>query len=44
VKNMIKIVGIFIGIVLLTGCFGNMTPSEKTEDFLNRYIKNDKDI
>ncbi len=41
---MIKIVGIFIGIVLLTGCFGNMTPSEKAEDFLNRYIKNDKDI
>lgn len=28
----------------LTGCMGAMTPSEKVENLMNRYIKNDQDI
>lgn len=28
----------------LTGCMGAMTPSEKVENLMNRYIKNDPDI
>lgn len=31
-------------LLLITGCASRLTPSEKTEEFLNRYIKNDKTI
>lgn len=43
-KNIVKVLFIFLNVFLLAGCFGNMAPSEKTEDMLNRYIKNDKSI
>ena len=41
---MKKKVLIIIGVLLLTGCMFRMTPSEKVEEFLNSYIKNDKEI
>ncbi len=34
----------FLSIFLLTGCFGNFTPSERVEDMFDRYIKNDESI
>lgn len=43
-KKIYKIMGVILTVVLLTGCFGSMTPSEKTEDFLNKYIKSDEKI
>lgn len=43
-KKNLKFLVLFVGLILLAGCFRSMTPSEKVEDMLNRYIKNDKDI
>ncbi len=31
-------------VFVLSGCFGNFTPSERVEDMFNRYIKNDEGI
>lgn len=31
-------------LILLSGCLGNMTPSEKVEDMFGRYIRNDINI
>lgn len=41
---MKKISLLLIGLLLLSGCMFKMTPSEKVEEFLNSYIKNDKEI
>ena len=41
---MKKKILMILGILLLTGCMFRMTPSEKVEDFLNGYIKADKEI
>ncbi len=35
---------LFFSLFLLTGCLFNMTPSEKVEELLNDYIKNDSSI
>lgn len=31
-------------VILVSGCFNNMSPSEKVEEMLSKYIKNDKNI
>ena len=41
---MKRILLMILGVLILTGCMFRMTPSEKVEDFLNSYIKNDKEI
>lgn len=43
-KQIIKILVLIFGLFLLVGCFGNIGPSERVEDMLNKYIKNDNDI
>lgn len=43
-KNTLKFSFAVLLLVSLTACLGTMGPSEKTEEFLNRYIKNDKAI
>lgn len=40
-KHALKYLIFIITLISLGGCIGKMTPSEKTEEFLNRYIKND---
>jgi len=40
----IKTILVVALLLVLTGCLGNMTPSEKTEELMNRYIKNDANI
>lgn len=42
-KNIKYFLLIFV-VSLLTGCLGNMGPSEKVEEFLNMYIKQDTSI
>lgn len=43
-KRMIKGMFFLMLFTLLVGCKNTMSPSEKTEEFLNRYIKNDSVI
>lgn len=40
----LKVVLVLLVLLLTTACFGNMTPSERVEEMMSRYIKNDKDI
>ncbi len=42
-KN-IKFLCVLLALIILTGCFANMSPSEKVENMMNRYIKNDQEI
>lgn len=42
-KN-IKFLCVLFALIVLTGCFANMSPSEKVENMMNRYIKNDQEI
>lgn len=42
-KN-IKFLVILFALIILTGCFASMSPSEKVENMMNRYIKNDQEI
>lgn len=41
---MKKIILLTIGVLILTGCSFKMTPSDKVEALLNKYISNDADI
>lgn len=43
-KKKLIIILIACSCFMLTGCLGQMTPSERVENLMNRYIKNDKDI
>lgn len=43
-NNMMKLLMIIICVFVLTGCFATMGPSEKVENMMSRYIKNDKEI
>ena len=43
-KKIFKIFSILLIVTVLSGCMGSMGPSEKTEEMLNRYIKNDQSI
>lgn len=43
-KKIIQYICLFVGIFVLAGCLGIIGPSERVEDMLNRYIKNDQEI
>ncbi len=43
-KRNFKLFFILFSLVLLTGCFNNMSPSEKVEEMFSRYVRNDKNI
>jgi len=43
-KNKLKIFTIIILSIFLVGCYKNMNPSERVEDLMDRYIKNDTNI
>lgn len=43
-RKKIKILFLVFSIIVMVGCVGNFTPSERVEEMFNRYIKNDKDI
>ena len=43
-KKIIRLTCLVLSAFLLVGCFGTMGPSERVEDMLNKYIKNDQDI
>lgn len=43
-KKKLKVVLIVLSVFLLAACFKNMNPSERVEDLMNRYVKNDPSI
>lgn len=43
-KKRLKLVLAVILVLFTTACFGNMTPSERVEEMMSRYIRNDEDI
>lgn len=43
-KKILSISCLVLSVILLSGCFGLMGPSEKVEELLGKYIKNDQTI
>lgn len=43
-KKNIKLFLLILVAVFLAGCFNKLTPSERVEDMMNKYIKNDEEL
>lgn len=43
-KKNLKLLLIIVSAIILAGCFNKLTPSERVEDMMNKYIKNDPEL